>query len=155
MGSYSFKSVGKTQVDTASETLVTAPTPVGIRTPMALGDKEGILKMSYSLADQVGDNLRNLLMTNWGEHVGLYDMGANLRPLMSEFTTQEDFDTSAVGRIKDAAARWMPYVELEDFISVVDRTENKNTAVIKITITYNVPALQLSGQKLQIVLYAL
>jgi uncharacterized protein YfeS len=107
------------------------------------------------MADQVGDNLRNLLQTNWGEHLGIYDMGANLRPLMAEFATQDDFDNAAVGRIKAATAKWMPYVDLDSFLSETDRTQNKNTAVTTITVTYNVPALKITGAKIKITLFAL
>jgi phage baseplate assembly protein W len=122
---------------------------------MRLGSSEGIFEMTYSLADQVGDNLRNLLMTNRGERLGLGDFGADLRPLMSEFTTQEDFDTAAVERIKAAVSRWMPYVDLYEFMSEIDRNNNKNTAVVNLTVTYNVPALGLKDRKIQVVLYAM
>jgi phage baseplate assembly protein W len=103
----------------------------------------------------VHDNFRNLLQTNFGEHLGIYDLGANLRPLAAEFSTQDDFDSQAVQRISAAVSRWMPYISLEDFLSEVDRTENKNTGVIKITITYTIPALKTAKRALQVVLYVI
>jgi len=155
MGSYSFKSSGKTQEQQLVEQLSSSPTPIGIKTPLRLGTAEGIFGMHYNLPDQVHDNLRNLLLTNWGEHIGIYDFGANLRPLMSDFTTQDDFDSQAVERINKAVSRWMPFVSLEDFSSNVDRTENKNTAVVKITVTYTIPALNTGKRALQVSLYAM
>ena len=153
MAAYSFKSVGKTREQIAEETLEVSRIPFGIKTPLALGTSEGIFAMNYSLADQFADNLKNLLLTNWGERLGLYQFGANLKPLTTEFVSQDDFDSEAIVRIKDAVEKWMPFVDLEDFSSEVDRLENKNTGIIKISITYNVPLINVSRKGLQIVLY--
>ena len=155
MASFSFKSSGKTQVQSVAEKVETSASPVGIKTPLRLGSAEGIFEMTYDMADQVGDNLRNLLLTNTGERLGLCNFGANLRPLMSEFTTQENFDVEATTRIKAAVSKWMPYIELDSFLSEVNRNDNKNTAVIDVTVTYNVPALNLKDRKIQVVLYAM
>lgn len=153
MASYKFKSSGKTQEQTEVEQLIQSPTPIGIKTPLRLSDKDGLLGMNYSLVDQIQDNLKNLLLTNWGERLGFYEFGANLRPLTTEFVSQDDFDASAIERIKKAVERWMPYVDLEDFESKVNRFDNKNTAIIDVTITYNIPALEITYKKLQITLY--
>jgi phage baseplate assembly protein W len=155
VGTFSFKSSGKTQEQQFIETVTKTVVPIGIKTPLRLGEQDGIFAMHTSLIDQVHDNLRNLLQTNWGEHLGIYDFGANLRPLVTEFATQDDFDAQAVQRISAAVSRWMPFVSLEDFLSEVDRTENRNTAVIKITVTYTVPALQAGKRALQVTLYVI
>lgn len=155
MGAYSFKSVGKTQAATAAEVLPVTPVPIGIKTPVRLGGDSGIFEMHTSMADQVHDNLRNLMLTNWGERLGLYNFGANLRPLTSELVAQEAFDAEAISRIRAAVAAWMPFVDLEDFASLIDHSENKNTAVYRITVTYNVPALGVKARALQVTLYAI
>lgn len=155
MGSFNFKSSGKTTTQQQIELLIQSPTPVGIKTPLRLGTSEGIFAMNFNLADAVHDNLRNLLQTNWGERLGFYDFGANLRPLMSDFTTQDDFDAQAVERINGAVGRWMPYVSLDQFLSQTDRIDNKNTAVVKITITYSIPTLKVDKRVLQVTLYAM
>lgn len=155
MATFSFKSSGKTREQRQVEELVQSQTPIGIKTPLALGTKEGILAMNYNLIDQVTDNFRNLLQTNYGERVGQYFIGANLRELCSEYTTQDDFDTQAIERIKSATARWMPFVDLETFESIANRNDNHHTAVIDITITFNVPALNVKGKRVQVTLYAM
>lgn len=155
MGSFNFKSVGKTQEQRIVEQLTKSSTPIGIRLPLRPGGQEGIFAMHYNIADQIHDNLRNLIMTNWGGRLGFYDFGANLLPLVAEFTTQDDFDAQAVERIAGAVSRWMPFVSLEDFLSEVDRVENKNTGVIKITVTYTIPALSVTKRALQVTLYVL
>ena len=155
MGAFSFKSSGKTQEQRIIETLVTPPIPIGIKTPLRISDSEGLLDVHYVLADQVNDNLRNLLLTNWGERVGFYDFGANLRELTTEIASQDDFDTSAIERIKSAVGRWLPYIDLEDFESNVNNSNNKNTGIIDITVTYNIPSLNVRQKKLVITLYVI
>lgn len=146
----SFKSVGKTQAQSVANQLVVSPTPIGIKTPLRPGTSEGVFAMHYRLADQVHDNLRNLILTNWGERVGLYDLGANLRPLLSEYVSQDDFDTQAVERINGTVSKWMPYVSLETFESKVSKNI-KNTD-ITMTIVYSVPALNIVQKALEVTL---
>lgn len=155
MGSFSFKSVGKTQEDRQLEQLTQTSLPIGIITPLRPGTTEGFLAMNFNLADQVHDNLRNLLMTNWGERLGFYDFGANLRPLVTDFVSQDDFDTIAIDRIRTAVSRWMPFIDLENFTSEIDRIENKNTGIVHLTLTYNIPTLNVKAKALQISLYVI
>ena len=155
MTTFSFKSVGKTREERLTQQLIESDTPIGIKTPLRPGTQEGLFAMHYNLPDQVHDNLRNLILTNWGERVGFYDFGANLRPLMTEFVSQDNFDVQAIERISSAVQRWMPFVSLETFESIVDRVQNKNTAIIKLTIVYNIPALNVSKKAMQVTLYAI
>jgi phage baseplate assembly protein W len=152
---YSFKSVGKTQSSITEETIASTPIPFGIKTPVQLGSAEGIFAMNYSLSNQFSDNLKNLLLTNWGERLGLYEFGANLRPLVTEFVNQENFDNEAITRIKRTVDKWMPFIDLESFSSTINRTDNKNTGIIEVNITYNIPALNVVGKGLQITLYVI
>jgi phage baseplate assembly protein W len=158
MAKISFKSVGQTQQQVVETTPETTQPPIGIKTPLRLGDEKGnLLAMHYDVGDQLADNLRNLLLTNWGERLGLYYFGANLRPLTTEFTNQTNFDNEAIVRIKNAVTTWMPYIELEEFASETDRNNNynKGMATITLTISYNVPTLQQNNRVIQVVLYVL
>lgn len=155
MGTISFKSVGQTQQEIVDSTVTVANLPIGIKTPLKIAGGEGLLEMHFNLEDQLADNLRNLLLTNWGERLGQYYFGANLKPLTTEFVSQENFDNEAVVRIKAAVAQWLPAVDLVDFVSEVDRLENKEIGIIKITISYSVPVVDIPEKKLQITLYVL
>lgn len=154
MGQFSFRSSGTTLDSQTKQALATTALPIGIATPLSLGGT-GLLRMTTSLADQLNDNLRNLVQTNWGERLGSYFLGANLRPLMSELVSMDDFDTQAITRIKNAVARWMPWIDLDSFESVADRTQNGSLAAVLLTITYNIPSLNVRGKKLQVTLYAM
>jgi len=155
MATYSFKSAGKTRQQEKEEVLVSSPVPYGIKTPLSIATKDGILAMNYSLEEQFADNLRNLLQTNWGERLGLFQFGANLKPLTTEFVSQESFDNEAIDRIRNAVEKWMPFIELEDYSSIIDRNENYNTGILRINITYNIPALEVTRKGLQVMLYVI
>lgn len=154
MGTYNFKSSGKSAEQLNIEIPNRTNLPIGIRTPLRLDDKN-LFAMHYSIVDQVHDNLRNLLLTNWGERVGLYDFGANLQELTTELSNIDAFDEEAINRIRNAVARWMPFVSLNDFVSEIDNENNNNTGIVKIALTYNVPELGVENKALQIKLYVI
>lgn len=152
MSVYKFKSVGKTAAVQQVATVQPSQIPFGIKTPLRIDDKN-IFAMNYNVEDQIHDNLRNLLLTNWGERLGLYDFGANLRELTSEFTSIDSFDEEAISRIRSAVSKWMPFISLKNFSSSVDRQENENVGILKITITYDVVRLSVRNKALQISMY--
>lgn len=155
MATYSFKSVGKTQEQIQLEQLNASEIPFGIKTPLRPGTKDALFEMNYKLEDQFADNLRNLLLTNWGERVGLYNFGANLRPLVAEIVSQDEFDTAAIDRIRQAVSTWMPFIDLEDFSSNISRTKSTGITIVEIQVTYSIPALQTGKKSLKISLYAI
>jgi len=153
MGTYSFTSSGKTNTQISKEIVKATPLPIGIKTPLRL-DAENLLAMNYTAEEQIQDNVKNLLLTNWGERVGFYYFGANLQELTSEISTTEEFDEQAITRIRDAVSTWMPFIVLNDFISDIDEN-NRNLGLVRITITYSVPQLNIENKALQISLYVI
>lgn len=154
MGTFSFKSSGVTQAASTTSQLTVSPLPIGVRTPLSLGNDD-LLTMTTVLSDQLADNLRNLILTNKGERLGFYDFGANLRPLTTELVSMDDFDAKAVAAIRTAVQRWMPYISLQSFLSQVDRSQTNRTAVINVIVTYDIPSLNVVGKVLQVNLYAI
>lgn len=153
MGSFTFKSVGRTLDKTVQETPAKTAIPFGIKTPLSLGQND-LYTMNFDLADQVVDNLRNLILTNWGERLGLINFGANIRPLLSDLTS-ENFESAVMDRINSAVSIWMPYVVLGDFTSSIDRTNNRLLSVVKLFMTFSVPSLGVKKRSLEITLYAM
>jgi phage baseplate assembly protein W len=156
MGQFSFKSSGVTQQTTPANNFTVSPPQIGILTPLSLGSTD-LLATSSDLGTQMADNLRNLLQTNWGERLGLYNYGANLKPLLSNLVSLDDFDSQAIAAIKAAVQRWMPYVILIDFLSSVDHAGKltKGIAQATITITYSIPSLNVLNKKVKVTLYAI
>lgn len=152
---YSFKSVGEKPSAIQGREDVSAPAklPIGIKTPIQLIDEGGFFKMHFENADQIADNLRNLILTNHGERLVHYDFGANLRSLTFNLG-QEEFDNEAILRIKRAVNKYMPYVSLETFVSFVDNNDLDAIATVGIRVTYKVEALDETTRVLEIILYA-
>jgi phage baseplate assembly protein W len=150
-----FKSVGITgeAFTTQQRAIASTPLPIGIITPVRLGqDNEGLLGMHYSVSDTIKNNLRDLVMTNWGERLALYDYGANLGPLVTEYEFGKDaFDEAAMQRISNAVSKWMPFVQLEGFESSNEPlTSQFGLGVVRIIIAYSVPRAQVTNARLQI-----
>jgi hypothetical protein len=156
MGSYSFKSVGKTTSEAKDQTLKKTSVPIGIVTPLRYGSNEGLFAMTYSLQDQIQYNLHDLLMTNWGERLGLYDFGANLKPVCADYNSQDDFDAECIKRISDAVSKWMSYVQLQDYVSSTNVSDaSQQPSIVSILITYSVAALNVTNKTLELTLRVL
>ena len=129
--------------------------PVGIKTPIELDQANGgLFVMHLTLTNQVKDNFKNLILTNHGERLGLYDYGANLRELTMELGN-EAFDTEAIKRIKVACAKYMPYLSLNTFEPIIDR-DGLPGGITKVglKITYTIPLASSGLQQMDVILYA-
>lgn len=157
MATFKFRSVGKTTQEQkiANDAIEPTPTIFGIKTPLRYGSK-AIFAVTTSLDEQIGDNLKNLLQANHGERLILYDYGANLRPLVTEWSSQDDFDAQAVERIKTAISTYMPYVNPKQLISKIGNI-NTNGKVTSITLVviYDVPQLKIVNKSVEVTLYVL
>tara|TARA_Y100000310_G_C20295159_1_gene629026 strand:- start:70 stop:561 length:492 start_codon:yes stop_codon:yes gene_type:complete len=162
MAAYSFKSSGITSTDPRLIREVT-PIPAGIKTPIDLGTgRSGIFQMNFNPVDQIADNLKNLILTNWGERLGNFYYGANIRPLTTELTAQQDFDAEAMRRIQTAVGNFMPFVELDSFNSSFDSSIVAGSTIgadglsmVSLTVRYNIPQLRISGKSLDVTLYCI
>ena len=150
MSAISFKSVGETQDSEKFKSSRTFELPYGIKTPIRKGD--GVLfEMSTDMRGQLHDNLKNLILTNAGERLGNYNFGANIRPILTEKLSKEDFDEIAMKRISTAVKAFMPYIELGNFESEIGKMDPvTGVAATIITITYSVPNIGLSNKKIGI-----
>lgn len=151
----SFKNVGKTTTTMQTEAPDVSPIPVGIQTPVRspVVETDGIFAMHYDIPEQVNDNLRNLIETNWGERLGLYDFGANLRELLFEITARENFENDVMVRIKQTVDKWMPYVALSGFELNQDYEDRDKTGVVRFRVTYDLPMISITNQAVDIILY--
>jgi phage baseplate assembly protein W len=150
---YSFKSVGDLTENLAEAQYNALPTPVGIMTPLQMGNGTNIYKMHYSLQDQIRDNLRNLVLTNKGERLGRPDFGANLLELVMELG-DESGDQKAMIRIKDSVSKYLPFVNLVGFATETDHFDNKEVAKIVLFLTYTIPRISNKQHGLRVTLYS-
>ncbi len=147
---FDFKSVGQLASTFQTEQLNTAvSSPVGILTPVSFDSENGsMFNMSTDIADQIRDNLKNLISTNRGERLLLEDFGADLKPLAYDFTS-ENVLSEALQRIALAVGKFMPFVDLTTFEVSVDPGIG-DTTVNTIRISYSVPSLQIDGQVVEV-----
>lgn len=152
----SFKDVGIKGFSNSNARRNIAQIPIGIKTPLEI-DTEGksLFKMHFDLANQMDDNLRNLILTNHGERLGLYTFGANLKPLLTDFSNKEDFDTEAMLRINTAVSIYLPFVNLIGFESKVDYENNQYTGKVKINVMYAVPTANLNQRMCEVELFVI
>ena len=115
MAERSFKNIGTTTAQLRTLAPAVPVFPIGIKTPMTLGGNGNPYQMHTSVADQVQDNLRNMILTNYGERLGLYDYGGNLRSILAEYTTDTDVETIAMQSIMRTVEKYMPFVTLDTF----------------------------------------
>jgi phage baseplate assembly protein W len=157
MKTYSFKSSGKTQTQKKVEEIEKSKLPIGVKTPIELssGQSDDVFVMHTKIEDVISDNLKNLILTNWGERLGFHNFGANLTPLMSETADIDLFDSEAITRISATVTRWMPFVELLDYRSSVKTKNEDRLLYVRITITYSLPVIDVQDRSLDINLYAM
>jgi len=146
---YSFKSVG-VKTTSPKQPNPFSNRPIGIKTPMRLGQgSDVIFVMNFNIVDQIRDNLRNLILTNHGERMGLYDFGANLQELTLELAS-EIFDQEVLIRVNTAVSKYMPYITLETAEIGIDNLTNQDIAKVILRIIYNVESLGITNQALEV-----
>ena len=127
--------------------------PIGIQTPINFSSrKDESFKMHTSVLAQIKDNFRNLIQTNHGERVGLFDFGANLSELCFDFGDAST-DGEAMRRILRTTQKYMPFVVLKSFSPFNEKTNNQHTAKIGVRITYDVPALRSQNNGIEVILH--
>ena len=90
-------------------------------------------------------------MTNHGERLGLFNYGANLRILVAERISQDDFDGLAMESIKSAIASYMPFVEPITFTSSIESVDpSRGLSQVTITLSYDVPSIRMRDRKISV-----
>jgi len=152
MAERSFKSVGELNRNTRS-VQERQPVPIGIQTPVNYSFRVGgPFEMTTDTLAQVIDNFRNMLLTNHGERVPLFDYGANLRSLLSERLALSDYDDQAMITIKATTEKYMPYVSLDTFETQPLQTDVNGFSKVRILVKFSIPRLSTSPKQVEIIL---
>lgn len=152
MAERSFKSVGELNVDVRAAQ-ARQPVPIGIITPVNYSEKVGgPLEMSTNMVNQVIDNFRNMLLTNHGERVPLFDFGANLRQLLTERLALDDYEEQAMLSIKSTTEKYMPYVNLDTFEIQPLENDAQGLSKVRIVIRCSIPRLTTSQKLIELIL---
>lgn len=131
--------------------------PIGIKTPMEIGDD--IFKMHSDPISQLSDNLRNLIMTNYGERLGRYNFGTNLKAVVFDLANSSEFEGIVERQIVDAAEKFIPQIKIKRVSRIYNDNETKNDnnriglAKITLRVVFNVPALYSRDLGIEVDLY--
>jgi len=92
-------------------------TSIGFSFPLGfVGDR--FFNRTKTIEEQAEHNLRNLLLTNLGERVNQPEFGSRLLEVVFEFK-----DDSLIEEvINEAVEKWLPYITINEVITVVDAT---------------------------------
>lgn len=115
---------------------------INLKFPLRRSSK-GAFDTNQSTIDAVADDLRILILTNYGERPIHYDFGANLRRILFE---QEggDIRQQVKDSIISATEKWMPFVSIIDIL-VDDSTTNSTLKSNEINVKINFGVGQLQG----------
>jgi phage baseplate assembly protein W len=155
---FKFKSSGLKKGRKETKREVAKRTDVGVVTPLSNRSGKGMFDMHTDAGSQLKDNMKNLIMTNHGERLGLAEYGANLYPVLFDLTATENLKQEVSKRILLAVERWMPAIAVDDIqVLEMDRTEKtlinkKSMTKIKLRVIFSLPAMGLSRLAVDIAL---
>ena len=155
---FSFKSSGRKKDNRVFDVEVSNTVTFGMKTPLTNMQGNTLFDMHTDAIDQIRDNMKNLLMTNHGERVGLYDYGANLYPLLFDMATIDDFEQEVTKRIMESITVYMPGITVDDVqILEMDRTEKtlinkKSLTKLKVRVFFSLIALRATNLTVDIAL---
>lgn len=85
----------------------------------------GYFEMTRDELSAVGENIKSLLLTNWGERVNHYNLGCNLIEFLFENNDVDELRERISDRIESQIAMWLPFVVIEK-IKVTFPEEDSN-----------------------------
>jgi phage baseplate assembly protein W len=145
LSQFNFKSSGTKKRDRRFTKEVDLSRPIGIKTPMSIGDD--IFKMHKDPVSQLADNFRNLILTNYGERLGNYSFGTNLKALVYEYSNQPNFNSIVSQQIENSVQKFIPQIKIKNVTSEIINQNEKNSlnslglAKVTLKIVYFIPIL--------------
>tara|TARA_B100000700_G_scaffold196281_1_gene216056 strand:+ start:440 stop:940 length:501 start_codon:yes stop_codon:yes gene_type:complete len=157
---FKFKSSGKRRDarDLKAPERLSRPKAIGIKTPLTNIQGGTLFDTHSDPSIQLRDNMRNFLMTNHGERLGLPTFGADLSQLLFDLSSREDFVEVATKNIVEGASTFFPNVVIEDVQVVdLDRSEKfevnmKSMAKVRLRVIFGVPVLRLTNIAVEVTL---
>lgn len=118
-------------------------TPISIQTPLRPSSR-GTFVTNDTTVDAVANDLKDLILTNYGERVIQYDFGANLRPLI--FEQDLNIEQKITDAITSAAQKWIP---LANILNIDVQTASTNSQLtensVQVSVTFTVGNTDITG----------
>lgn len=166
MTTFNFKSAGYKIADRIINNPDEDPLvrPFGIKTPLAFSEKSNqqLFQMNDNPALQIKDNLRNLILTEKGERLGMSDYGCGLKSFLHELAAIPDYESVIINVIKAQVEKYLPFVLITN-IEILDYFQSKNkesienrngTAAILLRISFDIQKIMVKNQKIEVVIFS-
>jgi len=107
---------------------------IGITLPIQIGNTA--FNQSFTTAEQVKSNIKNLLLTKKGERLMQPEFGSGLQELLFEFN-DGDLAEKIETTITEALEQWLPYVTAEQ-IDIEQTNDNKDKNLVNVSIAFSI-----------------
>ena len=107
---------------------------VGITLPIQITNTA--FNQSFSIADQVKSNIKNLLLTKKYERVMQPELGSGLQELLFEFN-DDDLSGNIEDTIVNALSLWLPYVTVDSII-IEQTNELRDNNSINVSVKFKI-----------------
>lgn len=106
---------------------------IGVSDCMTRGNN-GYFAVNYSTKEQIKSDLRNLILTNRGERLGVPDFGCDLRRVIFE---QDGPDAYAYiqNEIQNSISTWLPFITVNS-IDIISDNESRDNNRIDVQLNY-------------------
>ena len=140
---------------TRQPTPVPSIIPVAIKYPLRFGSTYGgpfQMLTTEKTDDIIISNFRTLLLINHGEMLGYpQDFGSNLRTILTERVSSEDFDEQAIELIKIATEKYAPNISLISFESNHVPISENSISQVQIVVNFNIKGFT-KNRRIEIIL---
>jgi phage baseplate assembly protein W len=107
---------------------------VGVSLPFTVGNN-GFFAVTYTTKEQIKSDLKNLILTNRGERLGIPDFGCDLRKVIFEQDGQDAY-AYIQAEIQDSISTWLPFITINGInISSNDASKDNNRIDIQLDYT--------------------
>lgn len=149
MSKIKFKNTGKLRKDFVkkekykNKILESNKQPLGIKLPLTPKklSNESLFEMTYTIEDQVKNNLKNLILTRKGEYLCSPNFGTNLIDIYNR-TDLENIESIAMSEIQNSVNIYMPFVNLINYTSVEIPESFDNPKYYEIKINYTIDSIE-------------
>lgn len=98
--------------------------PIGFTFPFAQSTGSvGYFETTATELGAIKENIKSLLLTNWGERVMHYYFGCNLREFIFTNLSSPDLKAQIASRIMDQVQKWLPYLVIDTLMITLSQDD--------------------------------
>jgi phage baseplate assembly protein W len=106
---------------------------IGLSLPLQMGS--ATFNQTYDNLEQLKSNVKNLLLTNRGERLGMPTFGCGLQNLLFE-QNNDELNDKILNQIESSVNYWLPQLLIDSIeITAADEDKDNNTLNVSITFT--------------------